>query len=53
MRKQGDDPVSVDAASIAGALGSQLAFGLNSLQAAERLAREGTNELRVVASISS
>jgi len=53
MWKQGDDPVLVDAASIARALGSQLAFGLSSQQAADRLVREGTNELRIVASISS
>jgi len=51
--KQGDDPVLVDAALIASALGCQLALGLTSSEAAERLAHEGPNELRAVASISS
>lgn len=50
--KQGDDPVLVDAATIATVLGSQLALGLTSQQAADRLALEGPNELRAVAGVS-
>jgi len=41
MWKQSDDLALVNVASNASTLGSELAFALTSLKAAERLAREG------------
>jgi magnesium-transporting ATPase (P-type) len=49
----GDDPSRIEAAAVASALGSTLALGLTTEQAAERLARDGPNELRAAAAAST
>jgi magnesium-transporting ATPase (P-type) len=49
----GDDPSLIAAAVVASALGSTLALGLTTQQAAERLSRGGPNELRAEATASA